>query len=272
MQVGQPHVGALDREAPGPVDLAQHAGLVAAHLHDQDADLRLLDEVAVAQPVGQHALGLGDGETAELDAAQQRVADDAGLADARLQRQVRVLVDADAHHVAGAQAVLGRLLGGCRSAALRPARPGPAGGAPGRPVQRSFLDPQALGHGAGIHRRCWPAGGRRGHHGRCGGRRGCRRRRALGELADVAGCWRAARIALRSSSISCALAVVEQELSIAGRTCSSVTGCSREPTSTISCAPAGVALSRVSPSFIAAMALRHRAAAAARPRAPPGCR
>ena len=54
-----------------------------------------------------------------LHAAQQRVAHDAGFADAGFERQVGVLVDADAHHIAGAQAVFGgarRCWPGCRRA------------------------------------------------------------------------------------------------------------------------------------------------------------
>ena len=63
------------RVAAGAVDLAQHAGLVAAHLQHHQGDLRLLDEVAVAQAVGDQLLGRGDGQAAQADGAQQRVAD-----------------------------------------------------------------------------------------------------------------------------------------------------------------------------------------------------
>jgi hypothetical protein len=103
------------REAARAVDVAQHVGLVAAHLQQHDADLRLAHEVALHQAVGDEGLGLRDGLAADAHAAQQRVADDAGFADARLQRQVGVLEDGDAQHVAGAQPVLGGGgRGGCR--------------------------------------------------------------------------------------------------------------------------------------------------------------
>jgi hypothetical protein len=111
-QLGQPNLGAFQRVAAGPVDLPQHAGLVAAHLQQRDRHLRLLDEVAAAQAIGDELLGLGDAMPAQAHRAQQRVRNEARLGDPCLERQIGVLVHGHTHHVASAEPVLRRRLRG----------------------------------------------------------------------------------------------------------------------------------------------------------------
>lgn len=99
-QLAQAHARLLDREAAWAVDHAEHGGLVATDLRDQDADLRLAHEIAVAQSVGDDLLGLGHGQPAQLDLTEQREADAAAFGHARFQRQIGVLIHAHADHIA----------------------------------------------------------------------------------------------------------------------------------------------------------------------------
>jgi hypothetical protein len=81
--------------------------LIATHLLQRNRHLRLLDEVAGAQAIGDALLGFRHRQARQGDAAQQRVGDRAGFGQARFQRQVRALINRDADHVARGQTVLG---------------------------------------------------------------------------------------------------------------------------------------------------------------------
>lgn len=107
--VGQPGVAGFDGVAARPIDHAENGNLVALELHEQDIDLRLLHEAAVAQLVGDGQLGLGNRQTTEVHGADQRIGDGAAFGNAGFNREVRALEHADLDGVAGPQAVVDRL-------------------------------------------------------------------------------------------------------------------------------------------------------------------
>src|SRR6185312_12605303 len=92
----------LDREAPGLGDLAQDRDLAALDRHRLHRHLRPEDEAAVAKQLLDLRLRLRDREAADRDRADQREVDLAVLGDARLGRQVGVLIDRDEGDAAGA--------------------------------------------------------------------------------------------------------------------------------------------------------------------------
>ena len=76
-------------EAAGAIDLPEHGDRLPRILDEDDVDLRLLHEAAVLRAVAIF-FGGGDGQPAELDAADQRVGDGAAFGDARFDREVGV--------------------------------------------------------------------------------------------------------------------------------------------------------------------------------------
>src|SRR5882762_3990733 len=103
--LGDLGVEGLERVAARPADLAEHRHLAAADGERQDAHLRLVEELAVLQRLGDGPLGRRDSHAAHFHRADERIADGSVLAYPRLERQVRILEHGDADVVAGAQAV-----------------------------------------------------------------------------------------------------------------------------------------------------------------------
>src|SRR5207237_1346130 len=83
-----PGIEGLHGEAPGTVDRAEYRYLAAADLHRQDVHLRLGKEVAALQRLGDGLLRADHRHAADLDRADQRIADGAVLADPGFQGEV----------------------------------------------------------------------------------------------------------------------------------------------------------------------------------------
>jgi len=105
----QPRAGGFDREAAGTIDLAEHRDLVAAVLQQHDADLRPLDEAAVAELPRDAGFDLDQAGAADGDRADQRIGDVAAFRDPGFEREIGVLEDLDADDVTRAEPVFGGL-------------------------------------------------------------------------------------------------------------------------------------------------------------------
>jgi len=110
--VAEAGVGRFERVAARPPHQAQHRHLVAAHLQQGDGDLRIAQETAVAQGVGNLLFSGGDGQAAHFHQPNERVCEGAAFGDAGFEREVGVLEDLDANGIAGGQGVVGIRLAG----------------------------------------------------------------------------------------------------------------------------------------------------------------
>ena len=108
--LGDADVESLQRKAPGAVDEPKDRDLVAAHLQRQDADLRLLDEIAVGERLGNGLLGERDRQAAYLHSSDQRIRNNAVLAHPGLQREIRIVEHRDADAVARSKPVFDQLV------------------------------------------------------------------------------------------------------------------------------------------------------------------
>src|SRR3989475_2455484 len=108
--LGDADVESLQRKAPRAVDEPKDRDLVTAHLQRQDADLRLLDEIAVGERLGNGLLGERDRQAAYPRSADEGIRNDAVLAHPGLQREIRIVEHRDADAVARPEPVFDQLV------------------------------------------------------------------------------------------------------------------------------------------------------------------
>ena len=90
--IGNPIVGGFEREAAGPVNLAEYGDLIAAHLNEDDVDLRLLHETTILEAGGNTLFGGFNTQAADIYSANQRVGDGAAFRNSAVKREVRILI------------------------------------------------------------------------------------------------------------------------------------------------------------------------------------